>query len=34
MIDEGAIKYDSHWRKSEALNNAEIELLNRWRRPL
>jgi ribulose-5-phosphate 4-epimerase/fuculose-1-phosphate aldolase len=34
MIDEGAIKFDSHWRKSEALVNAEIELLNRWRRPL
>ncbi len=34
MIDEGYIKFDSHWRKTEPLDNAEIELLNRWRRPL
>lgn len=34
MIDEGIIKYDSHWRKTDPLNNAEIESLNRWRRPL
>lgn len=34
MIDEGYIKFESHWRKTEALENAEIKLLNRWRRPL
>jgi len=34
MIDEGIIKYESHWRKTDPLNNAEIESLNRWRRPL
>ncbi len=34
MIDEGTIKFDSRWRKTEALDNAEIESLNRWRRPL
>jgi ribulose-5-phosphate 4-epimerase/fuculose-1-phosphate aldolase len=34
MIDEGYIKFDSHWQKTEALDNAEIEILNRWRRPL
>ena len=34
MIDEGYIKFDSRWRKTEALDNAEIESLNRWRRPL
>lgn len=34
MIDEGAIKFQSHWRKTEALTNSEIELLDRWRRPL
>lgn len=34
MIDEGVIKFESHWRKTEALDNAEIEILNRWRRPL
>jgi len=34
MIDEGYIKFDSHWRKTGPLDNAEIESLNRWRRPL
>jgi ribulose-5-phosphate 4-epimerase/fuculose-1-phosphate aldolase len=34
MIDEGYIKFDSHWRKTQALDNTEIESLNRWRRPL
>lgn len=34
MIDEGYIKFDSHWQKTEPLDNAEIETLNRWRRPL
>jgi len=34
MIDEGYIKFDSHWRKTEALDNAEIDSLIRWRRPL
>lgn len=34
MIDEGYIKFESHWQETEALDNAEIELLNRWRRPL
>ncbi len=34
MIDEGVIKYDSHWRKTEPLNNVEIASLIRWRRPL
>jgi ribulose-5-phosphate 4-epimerase/fuculose-1-phosphate aldolase len=34
MIDEGYIKFESHWHRTDALDNAEIELLNRWRRPL
>ncbi len=34
MIDEGYIKFDSRWRKTRPLDNAEIESLNRWRRPL
>jgi ribulose-5-phosphate 4-epimerase/fuculose-1-phosphate aldolase len=34
MIDEGYIKFDSHWQKTEPLDYAEIESLNRWRRPL
>jgi len=34
MIDEGTIKFDSRWRKTRALDNAEIATLNRWRRPL
>ena len=34
MIDEGYIKFDSHWRNTGPLDNAEIESLNRWRRPL
>ncbi len=34
MIDEGYIKFESDWRKTEALDNAEIESLIRWRRPL
>ena len=34
MIDEGYIKFASHWQKSDSLDNAEIESLNRWRRPL
>lgn len=34
MIDEGYIKFDSHWRKTGALEHPEIESLNRWRRPL
>ncbi len=34
MIDEGYIKFDSHWRNTGPLDNAEIESLNRWRRPI
>lgn len=34
MIDEGYIKFESRWRKTGCLENAEIESLNRWRRPL
>ena len=34
MIDEGYIKFESDWRKTEALDNAEIESLIQWRRPL
>lgn len=34
MIDEGYIKFESDWRKTEALDNAEIASLIRWRRPL
>lgn len=34
MIDEGYIKFESHWRETGALDNAEIETLNRWRTPL
>lgn len=34
MIDEGYIKFDSHWHNTGPLDNAEIESLNRWRRPL
>ncbi len=34
MIDEGYIKFDSRWRQTEPLHNSEIDLLNRWRRPL
>ena len=29
MIDEGYIKFESHWRKTGALEFAEIESLNR-----
>ena len=34
MIDEGYIKFESHWHKTGPLPNREIALLNRWRRPL
>ena len=34
MIDEGYIKFASYWRKTAALENTAVELLNRWRRPL
>ncbi len=34
MIDEGTIKFESDWQKTEALDNAEIESLIRWRWPL
>lgn len=34
MLDEGYIKFESHWQKTGPLQNAEIEMLNRWRRPL
>jgi ribulose-5-phosphate 4-epimerase/fuculose-1-phosphate aldolase len=34
MIDEGYIKFESHWQKTGPLQFSEIELLNRWRRPL
>ena len=34
MIDEGYIKFDSRWQKTAALGHAEIQSLNRWRRPL
>jgi len=34
MIDEGYIKFESDWQKTEALDNAEIESLIRWRWPL
>lgn len=34
MIDEGYIKFESHWQKTGPLQYVEIEVLNRWRRPL
>lgn len=34
MIDEGYIKFESHWQRSAPLDYPEIDLLNRWRRPL
>lgn len=34
MIDEGYIKFESDWLRTEPLDNVEIEALNRWRRPL
>ena len=34
MIDEGTIKFDSRWRKTDPLQVTEIESLNLWRRPL
>lgn len=34
MIDEGYIKFDSQWQKTESLENSEIESLIRWRQPL
>ncbi len=34
MIDEGYIKFESHWQKTGPLQFSEIELLNRWRQPL
>lgn len=34
MIDEGYVKYESHWRKTAALDNPLIATLNEWRRPL
>ncbi len=34
MIDEGYIKFESRWQETGPLQYVEIELLNRWRRPL
>ena len=34
MIDEGYIKFESHWDKSGALSHPEIRSLTRWREPL
>lgn len=34
MIDEGYIKFESHWQKSDALDNHEISELIKWRVPL
>jgi hypothetical protein len=34
MIDEGYIKFESHWRKTAPLEYQEIEDLIRWRQPL
>lgn len=34
MIDEGYIKFESHWRKTGCLEDDAIASLNRWRRPL
>lgn len=34
MIDEGYIKFESHWRPSNTLSNPEIAELIKWRTPL
>jgi L-ribulose-5-phosphate 4-epimerase len=34
MIDEGYVKYRSHWRETPALDTPEIAALVRWREPL
>lgn len=34
MIDEGYIKFKSVWQRSAALDQAEIDELIRWRKPL
>ena len=34
MIDEGYIKYSSHWTKGPVLDDPLIDELIRWRRPL
>jgi ribulose-5-phosphate 4-epimerase/fuculose-1-phosphate aldolase len=34
MIDEGYVKYRSHWQESPALDAPETAALLRWRRPL
>ena len=34
MIDEGYVKYRSHWRETPALDAAEAAELAYWRRPL
>jgi ribulose-5-phosphate 4-epimerase/fuculose-1-phosphate aldolase len=34
MIDEGIIKYESRWERSEPLDIADIDDLIRWRKPL
>lgn len=34
MIDEGYIKFDSHWIESAPLDDAKVDELIRWRRPL
>lgn len=33
MIDEGYIKFESHWRRSNALSDPEIAELIKWRTP-
>lgn len=34
MIDEGYTKYAVHWTDRETVDRPEIEVLERWRRPL
>jgi len=34
MIDEGYVKFESHWKKSDSLECPEIDELIRWRSPL
>jgi len=34
MIDEGYIKFESHWQETAALDNPQIATLIKWRRPL
>jgi hypothetical protein len=34
MIDEGYIKFESKWRRTEPLDFPDIDDLIKWRRPL